>query len=202
MFTNRLEKAYYCCHVRTGALVISTIFSMMSVVGVIVCGYMLASFDDNVKLAETAVGMEANLVKKIGESTEELDQAVGIMEASKGTIRHILQGTVIYAVGELVINLLLIFGLAQRRHVGCLPWLIYNFLGLITWTIGFSVATISMWVIGATGPGFMWLFLGGGVGAAYFYAWKVVQSEWMNIKDLAAQNQNRQELVESRPPPY
>lgn len=194
---SRLERAYFCCQVRTGALAISVLFGMLSVVSVMIGAFELAGFDDGVAQVEATLSMEAELG-----SDEGLNQVVGIVDAYKGMFRRLLEFGLVFAIGEFVINVLLIFGLAQRKHVACLPWLIYNGFGLVIWGLIMAVVVIAMWVAGAVGSGFLYLFLSGLLFSLYLYTWRIVQSEWMNIKDLDAPSAPQVQVESGNPPPY
>jgi len=159
--------------------------------------FQLAGFDDDVAQVEATL----NIAAEVG-SDEGLNLEVGIVDAYKGMFKRLLEFALVYAVGEFLINALLIFGLAQRKHVACLPWLIYNGFGLVIWGLIMAVVVIAMWVAGAVGSGFLYLFLSGLLFSLYLYTWRIVQSEWMNIKDLDAPSAPQVQIESGNPPPY
>merc|ERR1711973_478061 len=75
------------------------------------------------------------------------------------------------SVFTLAVAALLFFGLVQNKHALCLPWLVINAGELIGMAVAFAIILV------------------------FFYVFKVVQSEWMNIRDL--HDNRRQQNVES-----
>ena len=83
------------------------------------------------------------------------------------------------------------FFILQRKPSFCLPWLICKGLSLVTCAIAFLVLTIGIGIVlGGIRAGYgvlaslIVLAIGCGSLALGFYIFKIVQSEWMNIKDL------------------
>ena len=75
-------------------------------------------------------------------------------------------------------------GLFQRKHILCLPYLILNAGYLILLAFAIIIAFIALIVSGYIGAGLIILFVCGLFFALAFYFFKVVQTEWWNIKDL------------------
>jgi len=186
MFSRRLEKAYCCIPVRTGALVTAAIITLFSIVRVFAAFYK---------------AKEWTLI--LGTDLTQFSRLEGLLE----------ENWVENSIGKLVMDLVLIFGLVERKHLPCLAWLIYSgFFGIVT-IIKF-IGTGAMLIyqgsyyrifitaseITATSLVGISLVLGSCVVTPiWLHMLKVVQSEWMNIKDLEATNKKRKT---GNPPTY
>jgi len=182
MFTHRLSEAFCCCQVRTGALLISIVYVTFAIIYTIETSFELAVFDQSF----LRMLKEWRAIKVEGDEDGVWKWLADNLEEHKEDIRHFIQLALVYSIGQCLIDTLLIFGLAKKRHVPCMPWLIYNGLGLTVTSILVVVCVIWLWVNGGAGTGFLALFLGLTFVGFWFYIFKVVQTEWMNIKDLDA----------------
>jgi len=112
--------------------------------------------------------------------------------------------SLIYCLCSWIIGVLLIYGLQKRKHVLCMPWLIYTGINLIIMPIMVIVEAVLFFVVfglaaihaSHTGDKDAFavaiaLCVGGGIGTLVgglviwlfsFYVWRVVQSEYLNIK--------------------
>merc|ERR1712029_212104 len=137
----------------------------------------LATFDEafSLMLAEWRAVEEDGYLKWLAD----------VLEQHKEDCLHFIQFGILYQIGECVINTLLIYVLAKKKHVLCLPWLIYNGLGLIILTILVTLLVIWAWAVGAAGAGFVLLLGLIGLGI-HLYIFKVIQTERMIIKDFDA----------------
>jgi len=174
MFSYRLKGACCCMQVRTGALVIATIGVMISLYWVV----------DAIIDLEEPVLMTAACVQSIrnlsGLDQDDKDAAERLCYYFVGLYKFILA----MLIGELLINGSLLFGLAKRKHTYCLPWLIVNALYLIISALALVTVVITFWATLPAQAGFFALIIGCLFLAPVFYVFKVVQTEWMNIKDL------------------
>jgi len=170
MFSYRLKQAFCCCQVRTGALVVATLVVMTSLIS-------LVQFI--IELSEPAeiVDYYSDLLEQYGYSEQEADALANHMIGANKVV-------VASLVGQLAISGLLLIGLAKRKHTLCLPWLILNALYLITSLIALIIVVIFFWAAVDVGAGFIVLLVWGLGLAVAFYVFKVVQTEWMVIKDL------------------
>jgi len=160
--------------VRTGALVIATIgvmFSLYMVVNIIM------GLEEPVELTVACVQSIRNLS---GLDQDEKEAAERLCYYYAGVYRFVLA----MFIGELLINGSLLFGLAKRKHTYCLPWLIVNALYLIISALALVTVVITFWATLPAQAGFIALIIGCLFLAPIFYVFKVVQTEWMNIKDL------------------
>lgn len=182
MFSKRIERAFCCCQVRTGALVVATVCLMIAIITVVDRSFDLANFDVDyaIWLQELRAG-----AAQWGDD-DFWGNLIDVLEQHKEDFRRFTQLGLVYQIGECVINILLIWGLAKKKHVPCLPWLIYSGVCLIGLAVLIVSAVILLWVLGFVGYGFLTLFLGILFVAFYFHIFKVVQTEWMVIKDLDA----------------
>jgi len=105
-----------------------------------------------------------------------------LLEANKYQIRRFLEFLLAFALGELALNSLLIYGLAQRKHFPCMPWLIYNGSFLTVFTVLPFIMAWWLWSNGAPLIGTLALIFGLASICECFYNYWVVVSEWMNIK--------------------
>jgi len=169
-----LKKACCCMQVRTGALVIATL-------GVISSVYNVVNFI--VVLGASGGPSEhfKHWCESLGFSNGQIEE---IISEHEHTIVSAYWVSLAYQVGELAIEGLLLAGLAKRKHTFCLPWLILSALFLLVCTVAVVIIVIALWAIGLAGEGFLLLFLGGSFVGLSLYFFKVVQTEWMNIKDM------------------
>jgi len=230
----RLQTVYGCCKVRTGALYLSVLCEMGSILAVITLGLILANYDLNVKedkplsgimdVISSSVddrtysagqeyrkiirggngmesqwdqGRQSDVVDQIEDGFQQIGKEVfkesiknpnvsgglaKLLEANKNQIRRFLEFLLAFALGELALNSLLIYGLAQRKHFPCMPWLIYNGSFLTVFTTLPFILTWWLWSNGAPLIGTCILCFGVAIICECFYNYWVVLSEWMNIK--------------------
>ena len=67
---------------------------------------------------------------------------------------------------------------------------------LIGMAVAIAVITVWIWSYGASAAGFYFFGIAFAIFLVFFYVFKVVQSEWMNIRDL---HDNRRPRKFSRP---
>jgi len=177
MFSYRLKEACCCMQVRTGALVIATLGVMISVFTVV---SFIMALEEPVELAR---GCQAYIHQFAGHGVidgDEAEVAARLCYYYVGIYKFVLA----LIIGELLINGLLLVGLTKRKHTYCLPWLIVNASYLIIDAVALVIVVITFWATLPAQAGFFALLIGCLCLAPSFYLFKVVQTEWMNIKDL------------------
>jgi len=97
-----------------------------------------------------------------------------------------MKGGLTASVLDLTIGALLLLGLTSRKHGLMLPWLVSTMfqMGLLCAFI-LGVSVIQFAVIKSCSGGFLTLAIGFPFVYLSFYLWKVVQSEWMNVRENA-----------------
>ena len=68
---------------------------------------------------------------------------------------------------------------------------------LIGMALAIAVITIWLWTYGVAAPGFYFFGCAFAVFLVFFYVFKVVQSEWMNIRDLQDKPNPRKATISS-----
>jgi len=98
----------------------------------------------------------------------------------------VMKGGLAASVLDLTIGALLLVGLTARKHGLMLPWLVTSMLQLALFcALILGVAIIQFSVIKSCYGGFLALAIGLPFAYLSFYLWKVVQSEWMNVREVA-----------------
>jgi len=98
----------------------------------------------------------------------------------------VMKGGLTASVLDLTIGALLLLGLTARKHGLMLPWLVTSMLQLglfCAFILGLSVMQFA--VLRSCQGGFLALAIGMPFAYLSFYLWKVVQSEWMNVREKA-----------------
>jgi len=182
VFTQRFESAFCCMRIRTAAMVIATLCVVGSVWVVIDAAQDMAHVD--VWLDEWADFIRA---------TTGSDELGNYVKGNWG--KAMLELRLANSVFTLAVAALLFFGLVQNKHALCLPWLVINAGELIGMAVAIAVITVWIWSYGASAAGFYFFGIAFAIFLVFFYVFKVVQSEWMNIRDL--HDNRRSQNVES-----
>jgi len=98
-----------------------------------------------------------------------------------------MKGGLTASVLDLTIGALLLVGLTSRKHGLMLPWLVSSMFQLVlvcAFILGVSVMQFA--VLKSCSGGFLTLAIGFPFAYLTFYIWKVVQSEWMNVREVAS----------------
>ena len=109
-----------------------------------------------------------------------------ILSTYENLLPSFVKGSLAVAVLDLCITGLLFAGLLTRKAGLMLPWLGTSMLYLCLFAaffLGFTV--IQFTVVKSCSAGLITLGVGSFMVMAYYYVWKVVQSEWMNIREAA-----------------
>jgi len=99
----------------------------------------------------------------------------------------VMKGGLTASVLDLTIGALLLLGLTARKHGLMLPWLVTSMLQLVLFSafiLGLSVVQFA--VLKSCYGGLLALAFGFPLAYLSFYLWKVVQSEWMNVREVAS----------------
>jgi len=182
VFTQRFESAFCCMRIRTAAMVIATLCVVGSVWVVIDAAQDMANVD--LWLDEWADFVRA---------TTGSDELGNYVKGNWG--KAMLELRLANSVFTLAVAALLFFGLVQNKHALCLPWLVINAGELIGMAVAIAVITVWIWSYGDTAAGFYFFGIAFAIFLVFFYVFKVVQSEWMNIRDL--HDNRRPQNVES-----
>jgi len=97
-----------------------------------------------------------------------------------------MKGGLTASVLDLTIGALLLVGLTSRKHGLMLPWLVSSMFQLVLMCVFFLGASVLQFsVLKSCSGGFLTLAIAFPLAYLTFYIWKVVQSEWMNVREGA-----------------
>jgi len=185
MFSTRWSKSC-CCSVRTGAMVIALLGLMCAGAGVVVYSMGLVTMPQTLEVMEEQKGQIKQLYNENQITQEDYLIYTSILKTYEHLLPSVLKGCLAGAVLDLCIAGLLFAGLLTRKAGLMLPWLATSMLYLCLFAaffLGFTV--IQFTVVKSCSAGLITLGVGSFIVMAYYYVWKVVQSEWMNIREAA-----------------
>lgn len=179
---------FCCCSARTGARVTIIIALILAIIGLIIFAIGTASLHFVVNVTINALQND--------ELTEDLDDeqaqkiANTLVTVQKMTGPGLRTGLGI-CISEVVLVVICLVGLLNRKRILLLPWLIVQ---MIRWVLGVILVNVvgiillvaKFYVIGGILIGVGSLFI-----TLEFYFWKVVQSEYIHIgeEDESARRQ-------------
>lgn len=185
MFSTRWSKCC-CCSVRTGAMVIALLGLMAAGSGVVVYSMGLVTMPETIDLMEQQKGEIRQFYNDNQISKQDYLIYTSILETYEHILPPVVKGSLAFAVLDLCLSGLLFAGLLSRKPGLMLPWLATSMLYLIVlaaFVLGLTV--IQFTVVKSCSSGLFTLAIGSTFVLAYYYIWKVVQSEWMNIREAA-----------------
>jgi len=185
MFSTRWSKCC-CCSVRTGSMVIALLSLMCAGSGVVIYSMGLVTMPETIDLMEQQKVEIRQFYNDQQISKQDYLIYTSILDTYERIMPPVVKSGIAFAVLDLCLSGLLFTGLLSRKPGLMLPWLATSMLYLsvmAAFVLGLTV--IQFTVVKSCSSGLFTLAVGSTVVLAYYYIWKVVQSEWMNIREAA-----------------
>ena len=115
-----------------------------------------------------------------------------VLDTYEHLLPPVLKGSLAVSAFDLFVSGLLFAGLLTRKPALMLPWLATAMLYLsvaAAFVLGLTV--IQFTVVQTCSGGLFTMAVGLAFVMVYYYIWKVVQSEWMNIREAATRTGNK-----------
>lgn len=185
MFSTRWSKCC-CCSVRTGSMVIALLGLMSAGAGVVVYSMGLVTMPQTFEALEQQREEIRGYYNNNEITKEDYMIYTSVIDAYEHLLPPVLKGSLAVSAFDLFVSGLLLAGLLTRKAGLMLPWLATAMLYLSVAAAFFLGLTVIQFTVVQSCSGGLFTVAGGlAFVMIYYYIWKVVQSEWMNIREAA-----------------